>query len=98
MRHTSQSHPAPLCHRGVALSPHCSLSPALCPLTPPLSICFQLANPNPNLTLTITLTLTPWQLTDKVTFASAMPYFTSLGRNITRSEAPPAAIQARSLV
>ena len=39
-----------------------------------------------------------WQLTDKVTFASEMPYYASLGGNITRTGAASVAIQAQSLV
>ena len=38
-----------------------------------------------------------WQLTDKVTFASEMPYYASLGGNITRTGAAPVAIQAQAL-
>lgn len=34
-----------------------------------------------------------WQLTDKVTFASEMPYYASLGGNITRTGAASVAIQ-----
>jgi hypothetical protein len=37
-----------------------------------------------------------WQLTDKVTFASEMPYYASLGGNITRTGAAPVAIQAQA--